>query len=36
VLNRDGNYSRVAADGQISAQARLLSLHDDRVALTES
>ncbi len=36
VLNRDGHYSRVAADGQISAQARLLTLHDERIALTES
>ena len=36
VLNQDGHYSRVAADGQISAQARLLTLHDERVALTES
>jgi len=35
VLNQEGHYSRVAADGQISAQARLLSLHDERVALTE-
>ena len=36
VLNQDGHYSRVAADGQISAQARLLTLHDERIALTES
>jgi polyphosphate kinase len=36
VLNQEGRYSRVAADGQISAQARLLTLHDERVALTES
>jgi polyphosphate kinase len=36
VLNQNGHYSRVATDGQISAQARLLTLHDERVALTES
>jgi polyphosphate kinase len=36
VLHPDGHYSRAAKDGQISAQARLLSLHDDRVALTEN
>ena len=35
VLNQQGHYSRVAADGKISAQARLLTLHDERVALTE-
>jgi polyphosphate kinase len=35
LLNQEGHYARVAADGQISAQARLLSLHDERVALTE-
>src|SRR6201996_3477735 len=36
VLNKDGHYSRVAADGQNSAQAKLLTLHDDRMALTET
>jgi polyphosphate kinase len=36
LLNKDGHYARVAVDGEISAQARLLSLHDDRVALTEA
>ena len=35
-LHDDGQYSRVAVDGKISAQARLLVLHDDRVALTEA
>jgi polyphosphate kinase len=35
-LHEDGHYSRVAVDGKISAQARLLVLHDDRVALTEA
>jgi polyphosphate kinase len=36
VLDSSGQYSRAALDGQVSAQARLLSLHDDRVALTEA
>jgi hypothetical protein len=36
VLNPDGSYSRAAAEGENSAQMRLLSLYDDRVALIES
>ncbi len=36
VLNPDGSYSRAAGEGEISAQMRLLSLYDDRLALVES
>jgi len=36
VLSPDGHYTRAGAAGQTSAQARLLSLYDERVALTES
>jgi polyphosphate kinase len=36
VLNAAGEYSRAAVDGKVSAQMRLLSLYDERVALTES
>jgi polyphosphate kinase len=36
ILNADGDYSRVAGDGKVSAQMRLLSLYDERVALTEA
>jgi polyphosphate kinase len=36
VLNSDGSYSRAAGEGEISAQMRLLSLYDDRLALLES
>jgi polyphosphate kinase len=35
-LDKDGQYSRVAVDGKVSAQALLLKLHDDRLALTEA
>ena len=35
-LSADGGYARTAAHGQISAQAKLLSFYDDRMALTES
>jgi polyphosphate kinase len=35
-LGSDGEYFRVAGTGTVSAQARLLSLYDERVALTES
>jgi polyphosphate kinase len=36
VLASDGGYSRAGSAGSVSAQARLLSLYDERVALTES
>jgi polyphosphate kinase len=36
VLNSDGTYSRAAAEGENSAQKKLLSLYDERVALLES
>jgi polyphosphate kinase len=36
VLSSDGHYARAGTAGQTSAQARLLSLYDERVALTES
>jgi polyphosphate kinase len=35
-LAPNGQYSRALGGGNVSAQARLLSLYDDRVALTES
>ena len=35
-LSSDGGYAPAGSAGQTSAQARLLSLHDDRVALTEA
>jgi polyphosphate kinase len=35
-LSSDGHYARAGSAGQSSAQARLLSLYDDRVALTET
>ena len=35
-LASNGQYSRALGGGNVSAQARLLSLYDDRVALTES
>src|SRR5208337_4763034 len=35
VLASSGEYSRAAGAGGVSAQARLLSLYDERVALTE-
>jgi len=36
VLDADGQYSRAAGEGKVSAQARLMSLHGERVALTEA
>jgi polyphosphate kinase len=36
VLSPDGSYRRAAGDGQISAQMRLLSIYDERLALAES
>ena len=36
VLSADGEYSRSDGAGTLSAQARLLSLYDERVALMES
>jgi polyphosphate kinase len=36
VLNSDGHYSRAASEGHVSAQACLMSLYDERLALTES
>jgi len=35
-LSSDGHYTRAGSGGQASAQARLLILYDDRVALTET
>jgi polyphosphate kinase len=35
-LKSDGRYHRAGTAGQMSAQARLLKLYDERVALTES
>jgi polyphosphate kinase len=35
VLDADGHYSRAAREGHVSAQALLMSLYDDRLALTE-
>jgi polyphosphate kinase len=35
-MGSDGQYARAGAAGGLSAQARLLSLYDERVALTES
>jgi len=35
-LSSDGHYARAGTAGHTSAQARLLSLYDERVALTES
>jgi polyphosphate kinase len=35
-LTPNGEYSRAVGSGNLSAQARLLSLYDERVALTES
>jgi polyphosphate kinase len=34
-LNTDGHYSRATGEKKISAQARLMNLYDERVALTE-
>jgi polyphosphate kinase len=36
VLDTDGRYSRAVVDKQVSAQLRLMSLYDERVALTEA
>src|ERR1700736_3772621 len=36
VLKSDGRYHRAGTAGHLSAQARLLHLYDERVALTES
>jgi polyphosphate kinase len=35
-LSSDGGYAQAGSAGQTSAQARLLSLYDDRVALAEA
>jgi polyphosphate kinase len=35
-LGSNGQYSRAVGDGNLSAQAKLLSRYDERVALTES
>jgi polyphosphate kinase len=35
VLNSDGHYSRAASERHVSAQACLMSLYDERLALTE-
>jgi polyphosphate kinase len=35
VLASSGEYSRAQGPGEISAQARLLSQHDERIALIE-
>jgi polyphosphate kinase len=35
VLSSGGEYSRAQGSGNISAQARLLSLYDERIALIE-
>jgi polyphosphate kinase len=36
VLDADGHYSRAEGEGKISAQMRLLSQYDERLALTEA
>jgi hypothetical protein len=36
VLSSGGDYSRAEGPGTLSAQARLLSLYDERVALIEA
>jgi polyphosphate kinase len=36
VLDADGQYARAAGEGKVSAQARLMSLHGERAALTEA
>ncbi len=36
VLNADGQYARAAGEGKVSAQARLMSLHGERLALAEA
>jgi polyphosphate kinase len=34
-LHTDGHYSRPTGERKFSAQARLMNLYDERVALTE-
>ena len=36
VLDADGQYARAAGEGKVSAQARLMNLHGERVALAEA
>ena len=36
VLDADGQYTRAAGEGKVSAQARLMSLHGERLALAEA
>jgi len=36
ILGSDGKYTRASSDGEVNAQARFLTLFDDRVALTEA
>ena len=36
VLDADGQYTRAAGEGKVSAQARLMSLHGERPALAEA
>jgi polyphosphate kinase len=36
VLDADGQYTRAAGEGKVSAQARLMNLHGERVALAEA
>src|SRR5271170_4978576 len=36
ILDADGQYTRAAGEGKVSAQARLMSLHGERLALTEA
>jgi polyphosphate kinase len=36
VLGADGQYTRAAGEGKLSAQARLMSLHGERLALAEA
>jgi hypothetical protein len=35
IMNSEGQYSRAEGALQLSAQARLLSLYDERVPLTD-
>jgi polyphosphate kinase len=36
VLDADGQYTRAAGEGKVSAQARLMNLHGERLALAEA
>jgi polyphosphate kinase len=36
VMNSEGRYSRAQGAEQVNAQARLLSMYDERVALTDA